>query len=190
MADISQLGALRPIEPLDLENYADNKELSPIPQAGVYTLQAPDTFPPATRSQKSGAILAQIDPKIVGPSNQGYPIRFVKVSAKEFKRGQKPVSQLGDYLRACGVTGRYTTEPELLEALDMTANRTYQAEVDWKVWDKKNQTEILGMEKFPSDGNGGHEPYFYTGEKDENGNPIKLRANLTITRFIPASESV
>ena len=187
MADISQLGDLRPVEPLDLENYADNRELAPLPKAGVVTLQAPDTFPPVTRSQKSGAMLVQIDPKIV---DTNYQIKFVKVSAKAFQRGGKTVSQLGDYLRACGVTGKFQSEAEQAEAVDMTANRTYQAEVDWKVWNKATQTEILGMEKFPSDGAGGHEPYYYTGEKDENGNPIKLRANLVITRFIPASESV
>ncbi len=189
-SDISQLGELRPIEPLDLDNYKDNQELPNLPKAGVYTFQAPDTFPPAERSKKSGAALVQIDPKIVGPSTEGYQVRFVKISAKEFKRGQKPVSQMGDYLRACGVTGKFSDEQALLQAIDGTANQTFQAEVDWKVWNKATQTETLGMDKFPSDGNGGHEPYLYTGEKDENGNPIRLRANLTITRFIPASDNV
>ena len=190
MADISALGELRPVEPLDLENYKENQALPPLPPAGVYTLQAPDTFPPLTRSQKSGAMLVQIDPKIVGPTNQGFPIRFTKVSAKTYKRGGTNVSQLGDYFKACGLMGRYEDEAAQAEAVDQTANRTYQAEVDWKVWNKATQTEVVGMEKFPSDGNGGHEPYYYTGEKDESGNPIKLRANLVISRFIPASESV
>ncbi len=188
ISDISALGELKPIEPLDLDNYKDNQELPSLPQPGVYTFQAPENFT-FTRSQKSGAILAQIDPKIVGPTNEGYTVRFVKISAKEFKRGQKPVSQIGDYLRSVGVSGKPSTEPELIEAVEQTANRTFQAEVEWKVWNKATQTEVLGMDKFPSDGKGGHEPYYYTGEKDENGNAIRLRANLTIVRFIPNTEA-
>lgn len=184
--DISALGNLLPVEPLDLAAYRDNQEMPALPKAGVYTFQAPEFSETNFTASKAGALLAQIDPKIVGPTNPGYIVRFTKVSAKQFKRGKETVSQLGDYLRACGNRSKLQDEQAMADAVCETANLTYQAEVEWKAWDKKNQTEILGMEKFPSDGKGGHEPYFYTGEKDENGNDVRLRANLQIIRFIPA----
>lgn len=187
--DISQLGELRPVEQLDLDNYKPNQEPTPLPKAGVYTMQAPDTFPPVTRSQKSGAMLVELNPTIVEAPYEGYKVRFVKVSAKQFKRGGQQASQLGDYLKACGISGRLADEAAQAEAVDQTANKTFRAEVDWKVWNKATNSEIVGMEKFPSDGAGGHEPYIYTGEKDENGNPVRLRANLVITRYIAAESN-
>lgn len=190
-ADISLLGGLRPVEELDLSNYRDNQAPTALPPAGVYTLQAPDSFPPTSfdRSQ-SGAITVQIDPKIVGPSHEGYTIRFEKVSAKVFKRGGIPVSQLGDYLRAFGMKQKLATEEDQLNAPELTANRTYQAEVDWKAYNKNNKREVIGMDKFPSDGNGGHSPYFLDETdmvENESGvkEPRRLRANLKITRFVP-----
>lgn len=190
-ADISALGGLRPVEELDLSNYKDNQAPTALPPAGVYTLQAPDSFPPTSfgRSQ-SDAITVQIDPKIVGPSSEGYTIRFTKVSAKVFRRGGVPVSQLGDYLRAFGMKATLKTEEDQINAAEATANRVYQAEVDWKAYNKNNKREILGMDKFPSDGNGGHSPYFLDDTDlvegpDGTKEPRRLRANLTITRFIP-----
>lgn len=194
-ADISMLGGLRPVEELDLSNYKDNQAPAALPPAGVYTLQAPDSFPPTAfgRSQ-SEAITVAIDPKIVGPTNEGYTIRFTKVSAKVFKRGGIPVSQLGDYLRAFGIREKLSTEQAQIDLAESTANRIYQAEVDWKGWNKNNKREILGMANAIPDGKGGFEPYFLddtdlveveNADGTKTKSPRRLRANLTITRFVP-----
>ena len=189
MADINALGALYPVEPLDMENYADNREYVSLPKKGRYTVQAPDSFPSTcfSRSQ-AGALTAQVDPKIVGPSNEGYTLRFTKVSAKTYKRQGITVSQMGDYLRAVGFRGRLTDEQALADAIEQTANQIYQVDGDWSAYDSKTRFKVEGMERFPSDGNGGHLPWYpHPSEKDENGDPVRLRANFVVTRYIPAA---
>jgi len=188
IADISTLGQLQPVEPLDLENYADNRESAPLPPKGRYTVQAPDTFPSPTfgRSQ-AGALTAQIDPKIVGPTNEGFVCKFTKVSAKQFRRNGVVVSQLGDYLRAVGLRRRLTDEQEQADAIEQTVNLTYEVEGDWRAYNSKAKRLVAeGMEHFPSDGNGGHLPWIPDPiEKDENGEPVRVRANFVITRYVP-----
>lgn len=199
MADISALGGLNPVEPLDLENYADQKDFVPIPKKGRYTVQAPEGFPPAAFGRSNaGALTAQVDPTIVGPSNEGYQIRFVKPSAKTYKRGGVTVSQVGDYLRANGIKSKLSTEQDIADAVEQTANRIYVVDLDWKAYNKNTKTGIEGMEKFPSDGNGGFLPYWddpndyvkdeASGEvvRDAEGNPVKVRvrANVFVQRFV------
>ena len=185
IADISSLGGLRPVEPLDLENYADNKDYCPIPKAGRYTVQAPPSF--AFGRTNAGSLSAQVDPVIIGPTSEGFQLRFIKVSAKPYKRDGVTVSQLGDYLRATGFRGRLTDEQEQADAVEQTANRIYQVDVDWRAYNKDTKYALEGMERFPSDGNGGHLPWTTDpNQKDENGEPVRLRANLAVTRFIPA----
>ena len=44
------------------------------------------------------------------------------------------------------------------------------------------------MENFPPDGNGGFQPYVvHPTRKDDAGEPVILRANLRVQRFIPAA---
>jgi hypothetical protein len=187
MADISFLGELRPVEPLDLDQYADNKDFAGLPKAGRYVVQAPDSFPSTSFSRtKAGALSAQVDPTILGPTNEGYKLRFVKVSAKVFKRGGLSVSQLGDYLRAVGVRGRFADEKAQADAVESTANQTYQVDVDWRAYNKDTGYSLEGMERFPSDGNGGHQAFCLDPvAKDENGEPVRLRANAIVTRYVP-----
>jgi hypothetical protein len=191
LADISALGELRPIEPLDLENYADNKEFTSIPKAGRYIVQAPPEFPSAAFGRtKANHFSAQIDPTIVGPTNEGFKLRFIKVSAKAFKRNGKTVSQLTDYLRATGLaTGKLADEQALADAIEATANRTYEVDLDWRAYNKDTQYSIEGMERFPSDGNGGHLPFTTdpNAKDPETGEPVRLRAQLVVSRFVPAS---
>jgi hypothetical protein len=201
MADISALGTLQPVEPLDLENYADNKDFVAIPKKGRYTLQAPDSFPSTAFGRtKAGALSVAIDPKIVGPTSEGYTIRYTKVSAKPFKRGGVTVSQLGDYLRATGFRGRLTDEQAQADAVESTSNAVYQADLDWRAYNKDTGFSVEGMERFPSDGNGGHLPFYEDPndfEKDEagtivtdaQGEPLhkRLRANVVVARYVPAS---
>lgn len=188
MADLSHLGELRPVEPLDLENYADNKDYVGIPKAGRYTVQAPDSFPSTAFSRtRANALSAQIDPTIVGPTNEGFQLRFIKVSAKPFKRGGITVSQLGDYLRATGFRGKVLDEAAQADAVEGTANKTYQVDIDWRAYNKETGYSLEGMTRFPSDGNGGHLPWCEDpNAKDENGVAVRLRANLIVARYVPA----
>jgi hypothetical protein len=189
MADISAIGGNNPVEPLDFSDYADNKEYTPLPKAGRYTVKAPDAFPSSAFGRtKAGALSIQVDPVIVGPTNEGYTIRFTKVSAKTFKRGASTVSQLGDYLRANGFRGRLADEQSQADAVEATANQVYEVETEWRAYNKDTGFSIEGMNRFPSDGNGGHLPWVEDPQaKDDQGNPVRLRANLIVSRYVPAT---
>lgn len=182
-ADISALGQLQPIEPLDLEAYVDNQEAAPLPKKGVYTVRAPESFSSASFGRtKKGALSASIDPVIVGPTNEGYTLRFTKVSAQPFKRNGVTVSQMGDYLRACGKRQKIADEQQYADAIEETANQVFEVELDWSAYNKESSRRFDGMETFPSDGNGGHQPWIE--DKDSMGNPVRLRANAVVTRYI------
>lgn len=189
-ADISSLGNLQEIQPLDLDEYVDNKESTfQLPKAGRYLLRVAPEFPTSSfGATQAGALSITIDPTIVAPHNEGFLIRFTKVSCKQFKRGAKMASQAGDFLRACGLRGTYNTNQDLADAVASVASRTFEADLDWRAYNKNTKFSVEGMSRFPSDGQGGHLSYFLDPtDKDENGDPVKLRANLVVSRYVPAA---
>src|SRR4051812_9870297 len=153
MADLSALGGLNPIDKLELgEKYAAVKEKTAfqLPPKGRYDLRAPESFPQAAFSRtKAGALQVQIDPTIVGPTGEGLVVKFVKISAKTWKRGDEVVSQVGDYLTAHGFKGSIKTEQDLADAVESTANQVYAANLDWRGYSKTTGWSIQGMERFP-----------------------------------------
>lgn len=198
MVDLSVLGGLNPIEQLDSTDYPVNKETEfRLAPKGTYTLQAPDSFPQAAFGRtKNGDLSIQIDPTIVGPTNEGYTVRFQKISAKSFQRSGKWASQVGDYLEACGWDGKLTDLQSVAEAVESTASKTYQAKLDWRAYNKRTQFSLEGMERFPRNADGTYQPYVIDpaeidqdaskiagrliGKKDENGKELRVYANLQI----------
>lgn len=154
-------------------------------------VRAPEAFPStAFGATKAGFLSAQIDPVIVGPKHEGFSLRYTKVSAKPFKRGGTTVSQLGDYLRACGVSRVISGDPqEQANAVEATAGTTYQVDLDWRAYNKNTGFNLEGMERFPTDGNGGHLSWIDDpSEKDpDTGKPVRLRANIVVSRFVAAA---
>ena len=188
MVDISALGNLEPARPLDLSLYPDARVGQELPKAGRYTFRAPESFPATAFSKtQAGNLSARVDPTIAGPTNEGYNVRFVNISAKVFQRDGKDVSQMGYYLRAFGITDELTGDPQ--QAADLiasTANQTYEALGDWEARHRATGYEVKGMRNFPSDGNGGHKSWVtHPTEKDADGNPLRLRANFVIKQFLP-----
>lgn len=196
MPNLSHLGGLNPIEALDFANYADNKESTfRLAPKGRYTLRAPDTFPSAAFGRtKKGDLSVQIDPTIVGSTNEGTTVRFVKVSAKVFTRDGKNASQVGDYLRACGYQGTLSNEQEIADAVESTANTIYEAKLDWRAYNKRTGFSVEGMERFPKLADGSHQSWIIdpaeVGKTDENGVQLRVLANLNIPfgGFIPQGE--
>jgi hypothetical protein len=192
MANISELGNLQPIDVVELGNgYADSKESTfQLPAKGEYVLQAPSEFPDAAfGSTKAGYLSAQIDPTIVGPAHEGFTVRFTKVSAKPFKRDGVTVSQAGDYLRACGYSGKLANVQDVADAIESTAGTTYKAVLDWRAYNPRTGFSLEGMERFPKAGDGKYQSWVEDPtEKDENGNPVRIRANVNIKRFVPAGQ--
>lgn len=190
MADISGISGLQPVEQLNLDVYKSAVGGFQLPKAGIYTVQAPPNFPSTAFSGSgSGALQAQVDPTIVGPTNEGFTVRFTKVSAKTFERSGTQVSYMGDYLKANGFTGIVPGDPQALANLvEGTAGRTYQVELDWEANHRPTGFKLRGMRNFPKDkATGEYQTWIeHPSEKDAEGNPLRLRANVVVRRYIPA----
>ena len=190
MANIGSLN-IAPSEPLNLSDYPAVGGGRKFPIKGRYTLRAAESFPAeAFASNKAGtALTIQIDPTIVGPTNEGYQLKYKRISAKVFKRGAKSASQLGDYLKAVGVDGTVPADPQAqADLVEQTAGRVFEAGLDWRAYDKSTGRTVEGMENFPTDANGGHVPFILSeNETDEDGNPKRVWANLEIVYFVPRS---
>lgn len=196
MADISSLGTLNNAEPLDLEAYPETRESFELPKAGRYTVRAPESFPPtAFGATQAGFLSAQIDPIIVGPTNEGFTLRFTKVSAKTWrdKKTGLSISQLGRYLRATGLKDTIPGDPQAqADAVEATAGKVYEVDVDWRAY-RKSSTGVVftleGMKNFPQNGSADTYQTWVEdpNEKDPEGNPIRVRANLVVTRFVAAA---
>ena len=190
MADISSLGQLAPAEPLDIDLYVESSQKRSFPVKGRYTLRAPEQF--TFGKTGAGNLSAQIDPTIVGPTNEGFALKFQRVSAKVYKtKSGLPTSQIGQYLAATGRKGSVGADPqELADAVEQTANLTYDALIDWRLYAKGHGQDgqplvIEGMENFPQKADGTYTPYIDSPtQKDENGKPVRLWANLVITRCL------
>lgn len=194
MADISTLGNLAATEPLDMDGYQLSSGPKPFPKKGRYLLRVRESFPAEAFGQsKANALTVAIDPTIAEGPSEGFQLRFTRVSAKVYQRGNDKVSQLGDFLKACGVQGRLTGDPqEAADKAEQTANLTFEAYLDWRLFAKGEGADgadliIDGMENFPKDDKGNYVPYIQSKTKvGEDGEPIILRANLQIKRFIAA----
>lgn len=186
MADISALGQLEPATPLDLNQYKSATGFQ-MPKAGRYTLRSRDSFDATAFSKtRAGQLQADVNPTIVGPSSEGMQIRYCNVSAKTFERGGQQVSYIGDYLKACGVSGEVPSEPQdIADLIETTASRTFEADLDWEARHTATGFKVAGMRNFPSDGNGGFQSWVtHPTEKDADGSPLRLRANLVVKRYI------
>lgn len=197
MVDISALGELRPAEPLDLPQYRAAVEGTPTPKKGKYTVRAPESFPATAFSKtQKGFLSAAVDPTIIGPENEGQVIRFTRVSAAPWKdRDGLTVSQLGRYLKATGLDETVPGDPQAqADAVAQTANKVYQVLIDWKGYCNPNKGgcgfEVKGMDKFPvSATTGEHVPFIPcpTCKDPATGEPVTVRGNVEVTRFLSAS---
>jgi len=174
-----------------MEAYAEVKASTfRLPEAGIYTVQAPDSFPQAAYSRtKKGALSISVDPTILAPTNEGFTLRFTKVSATVFKRDGKNASQVGDYLKACGITGSYSSEQELADAVEQTAGKVYQVKLDWRAYNKNTGFSLQGMNRFPKNEDGTHQSWVEDpSDKDpQTGKPVRVRANIQVDRYISST---
>lgn len=200
MANISELGNLEATEPIDLPQYKAVTESQPMPRKGVYTVRAPNTFQFGATKSTPPSLSAQVDPTIVGPTNEGYTLRFTKVSAKSWPdpTTHQPVSQLGRYLKAAGLNESIgSSAQEKADAVERTAGAVYKTLVDWRAYCKGCGFQVEGEEKFPTNGNGAPSPWVEcpncfevdaAGDivKDKNDQPVhlKVRGNAYVSRFL------
>ena len=189
MANISQLGTLNTSDTLDESTYAPASSGFQLPRKGRYTVQAPEITDASFGASKAGFLTAQIDPTIVGPTNEGFQLRYVKVSAKTFARGSKKASQMGDYLLSCGITDIPGDPQALADLVQTTAGRTYDILVDWRAFNKATGLTVEGMENFPKDDNGNPIPYVEDAKdiNPETGEPKRVWARLEVVKYLPSN---
>ncbi len=193
MSSISELGALMQAEPVDMSELAPKGPA--FPRKGRYTLRVPETLDPdfTFGSTQAGYLKATIDPTIVGPSNEGYTVRFVRLSAKVYNEkfgesGTRKTSQIANFLASTGDKSTLTGDPDQAVALVLgTAGKEFAAQLDWSAYNKRTGVSVEGMENFPSDGQGGHLPWILDeGDLDDKGKPKRIRANIYVRRFYAA----
>lgn len=199
-ADISHLTGLAPVEPLDLNTYPVNRKSSfRLPPAGRYTMRAPDQFTADSFTQsKAGSLLVAINPTVADGPHEGFQLRKAqsRVSAKVYERDGQPVSQVGDYLVALGYKGPLASDQDVADAVEGTAGRTYQADLDWIAENYNTGFKVRGMKNFPKNADGTFQQWVDDPTEkdltrtDADGNPVpkRLWANVFIRNFIPAAE--
>jgi hypothetical protein len=173
MADISHLDGVKSTQPLDIPIYKAGAP-KPFPLAGRYTVRAPESFTKEsfTQAKSSGALVARVDPTIVGGQYDGYQIRGVRVSAKPYvdRKSGKETSQMAKYVSACGQEGEFPGDAQAqADAVERTANTIYEAVVDWEIDDNASGFKLRGMENFPKDANGN--PVRFVTLDGSNGRP-------------------
>jgi len=195
LVDISALGNLEPVQAIDLSVVPEApKKAFSFPRAGVYTIVAPEVIPAeAFGKTQAGNLSARVDPKIVGPTNEGYELRFTNLSAKVYQdsRTGLDTSQVAQYLQAFGITEQLTGDPQqAANLIASTAGQTAEVYADWVAEHRPSKFKLSGMKNFPSDGAGGYVSYIEHPDPDvqgPTGDRLRLRANLVVKRWIAKS---
>ncbi|MGE3341539.1 MAG: hypothetical protein AB7J46_06620 [Candidatus Altimarinota bacterium] len=194
--DISSLGTLNPVQPIDLSIVPEapaKKEFS-FPKAGVYEVRAPESFPlEAFSLTQSGNLGARVDPTILGPSNEGYEVRFQRIYQTVYTdpRTGLETSGIAQYLQAFGVAEKLDgTGEQAANLIASTAGQTAKAYINWEIDHRESGFKLRGMKNFPKDENGNYQPWIDSEDvKDENGNPKRLWARAVVTKWIPKGQS-
>ena len=198
VVDISALGNLAPTQPIDLSVIPEQPKKSfSFPRAGVYTVIAPEIIPAEAFSKsQSNSLKARVDPKVVGPTNSDYEVRFTNISAKEYvdSRTNLTTSQVAQYLQAFGIKDTLPEDPaEVANLIASTAGKEAKVYLNWEVEHRPSGFKLRGMKNFPSDNQGGFLNYIEHPDpeiKDAQGNRLRLRANVVVSKWLPKTDEV
>ena len=193
MADLSALGNLQTSDPLDLPLYVTTTQrVWPFPKAGSYIARTPEEFPASSFSAaNSGFLLVDVSPTLVGGEYDGYRVNFTKVSAKTWKNKDGITeSQVGRYLKACGINDVIDGNPQAqADLIATTANTLIEVDLDWVL--RKHGYELRGMKNFPLGPDG--QPSRFVSFDGKDGRPdvkdpnsglaLVVRAYVEVIRF-------
>lgn len=194
VADVAQMD-LRPFDQIDFDNYEDggstgtSKSFAP-PAEGRYTGRLVALLDDGTdvisstnsfgRTQE-GYLKIQLDSiEIMDPSANGYQVRFTRLSSKKYAK--RNGSQVLDFLRACGIDARPTSEAELRALLKTAVGRPFQFQLIWEAYNKDTQENTTGVDNFPKDASGAPQPWI----KDEFDDKKRWFANGKLRYFVSA----
>ena len=177
-ADVAQTN-LSAFDPIDFDKYQDGgKNFAPPPE-GRYIGKAPMITDECFGATAEGYLKLNIDPvEIVSPgTGNGYKVRFTRLSAKKYSN--RNGSQVLDYLRACGIGARPSSNDELKAALKMTSGRTFNFALVWEAYNKDTQETTSGQDNFELLPDGSRQTFVKDGDK-------KWYANGKIRYFVSA----
>lgn len=169
MADVSQMSLLEP-DLILFEKYEDgNKSFGPPPE-GRYFARIPvfpsNDDPAVFGSTQAGYLKINIPPiEVVGTD---YKIRFTSLSAKKYSNREG--NQIIDFVRACGLDLRPTTNEEYKAAVRQCSGRTAQFGLVWEAYNKADQTTTKGAKNFPVGEDG--KPQSWLPDPYEDGKKI------------------
>jgi hypothetical protein len=191
--DISALGNLQPTKPLDLTipETATKKAGPGFPPAGRYIVRAPDITGASFGATKAGNLKARVSPTIVGPTHEGYEIRFQDIYATPYTdRDGKETSSVAQYLQAFGIEEELTGDPQqAANLIASTAGKTAEVYANWVAEHYQTGFKLVGMKNFPLDAAGKPQPWVEHPDenvKGSDGQRLRLRAHLEVTRWLAA----
>ena len=196
MVDISSLGNLNPVQPLDLSVIPEaDKTKFVFPAAGTYEVRAPESFPPeAFSATQSGNLAARVDPVIVGPTNEGYEVRYTSIYSTVYTdpRTGLETSGVAQYLQAFGILDQLDGTPQqAANLIASTAGKTAKAYLNWEAKHNPTGFKLKGMKNFQKAADGTYVSSIEHPDEsvtDQNGNRLRLRANLVVSKWLPRRE--
>ena len=194
MADINNLNIDPNVPTPDWGQYdLGGSGAKPLPPEGTYLFKS-KAFNNAEdlTAGKERQLIIRIDPTIVTGPHAGYEMKYTRVSTKKYSN--REASQAGDYLKAAGYRGTPQSPQDYANAAEACAGTTFEAEVQWRAWDKEASREACkGMDNFPmvpidpaNPSAGQRRQSWVPAEGTGPGQPLPLRkvyANLEIARF-------
>ena len=195
--DISALGNLAPVAPLDLSVVPPQQEKKSFsfPQAGVYEVRAPESFPSeAFTPTQAGSWGARVDPTVVGPTNEGFEVKYQRIYPTVYTdpRTGLETSSVAKYLQAFGITEKLDgTAQQAIDLIASTAGQTAKAYLNWEIDHRATGFKLRGAKNFPMVGGVRQSWVEHPDEsvKGEDGQRLRLRANAVISSWIPQGQS-
>lgn len=151
MADVAQTNLIEPDE-IDFENYQEGgggQSFAPPPE-GKYLGKAPIFTADSFGATQAGYLKVAIDPiEIVGPTGQGYKLKYSSLSAKKYSNREG--NQIIDFLRACGSPTRPKTNDEYKSAVKLCSGKVFEFGLVWEAYNKDTKETTKGEQNFPPD---------------------------------------
>ena len=88
-----------------------------------------------------------------------------------------------------GFQGSLSSDQDIADAIESTAGKTFEAELDWRAENYRTGFKLVGMSKFPKGADGSYQQWVDDPtETGADGKPLRLLANVFIRNFLPAQE--
>lgn len=181
-ADIAQTN-LKAFDPIDFGTGYQDGGKPQLPAEGRYFGQAPQITDASFSSTQEGYLKVTLDPitLVNNPASNGYQVRFTNLSAKKYSN--REASQVGDFLRACGLPVQPKSNDELKQALKMASGKVFQFGLQWEVYNKATKESWKGTETLEALDGWNKTGKFLPDPFDETK---KLYANGKIRYFVSA----